>query len=483
MQPDRQRILNPAKTFSIALLLCCITLAGCGKEPRLSTHSPDAIRFYNDGVVLWEKFYYGEAITALHRSLSLDSAFAMAWMRLAVVHSWIKNDSEASVNMARAVAYSPHVTQREQLLIRMWNYRLHFALHEAMLTADSLIWLYPDEKEAYVFRGNLYELNQKLDSSIQYYKKAIAIDTAYAQAVMYLGYAYSAGGQQEEAIEQMDRYIRLAPDAADPRASYADLLLRVGRYDDALAQYEKSLALKPDFWYSANQIGEVYSLLGRLRAAGEQYHRAVKMLPPSRQLDASLRARDAGLEFRRGKTDEAIRQYSEALAIDSNALDAAFGLAYALSKQKQFNEARVVADRIKAEFERKNLSQTQIMSGYYLMKSRLLTDEGRLDEADSLCRNALEFASPLARPQVYRQFAEIRLRQRAYDAALDACEEALRINPNSPDGLLTLTRVYHAAGDRRLTEEIGGRLLVLWKDADPDFQNALEAQKLAGPGK
>ena len=462
------------------LILCAIALSGCGREPKLTTRSPEAVHDYAEGVGLSEKFYFREAISALQRSLAIDSTFAMAWMRLAVVHSWIKDEPEASATMARAVSYSQRVTQREQLLIRMWNYRLHYSIHEAVASADSLILLYPDETEAYVFRGNMYELNQKLDSAIQCYKKAIEIDTSYARAVMYLGYAYSAGGQQDEAISQMDRYIRLAPDAADPRASYGDLLLRVGRYDDALDQYRKSLELKPDFWYSVNQVGEVYSILGRLHEAEEQFHRGLNMLPQNRQLEAALLSRDATLNVRRGRPAEAIHQYEQALAIDTNAIEVAFGLVYALSKERRFGEAGQVAERIKQELDRKNLAQTQVMSGYYLMQARLLTEQGLLAVADSVCRAALEYASPLTRPPVFRQFAEIRLREKSFDAALDACEEALVINPNSPEGLLTLTRVYRAMGDKRLTQEIGGRLLALWKNADADFQNLLEVRRLVG---
>ena len=72
--------------------------------------------------------------------------------------------------------------------------------------------------------------------------------------------------------------------------------------------------------------------------------------------------------------------------------------------------------------------------------------------------------------------ATIRLRSKEYEAALDACEEALRVTPNSPGSLLTVLKVYHAKGDRTMTKEIGDRLLGFWKDADPDFQPLQEVR-------
>lgn len=99
-------------------------------------------------------------------------------------------------------------------------------------------------------------------------------------------------------------------------------------------------------------------------------------------------------------------------------------------------------------------------------------------EALAVCDSALDHSSPLTRGVVYRQVAEIRLEQRQYEGAFDACEEALRANPNNPDALLTLMKVYHAKGDLRMTHEIGGRLLEFWKNADADFRYLGDVKKM-----
>jgi len=44
--------------------------------------------------------------------------------------------------------------------------------------------------------------------------------------------------------------------------------------------------------------------------------------------------------------------------------------------------------------------------------------------------------------------------------------------------LLTLARVYHKQGDVRMTREVGERLRLFWKDADPDFKDAAELKRL-----
>jgi tetratricopeptide (TPR) repeat protein len=363
----------------------------------------------------------------------------------------------------------------------MWDSRLHFDTKAAAEAADSLISLYPDEKEAYLFRGNLFEMNKNFDGAIRSYQKAVDLDTGYALAVMSLGYAYSAVNEQEKAVSQMQRYIRLAPEAADPLASYADLLVRAGRYEEALGQYRKSLQLKPDYWYSVREIGRVYATMGRLREAGEQFHRAAQLLPRSRQMEASILAADAYLDFHRGKYEDAIRQYTEALRMDTVNDDAAFGMVYALGKLRRFGEAMQTVEGITREFERRHLSGSVAMLGFHLMRARLLTEEDSLAEARAACRQALDFSTALTRGVVYQQFARIHLKEKALEPALDDCEEALRINPNAPETLLTLTEIYRDKGDLRMTREIGGRLLELWKHADADFVELSILKHLLSP--
>jgi tetratricopeptide (TPR) repeat protein len=446
----------------------------------VTTNSAEAKRFYEEGVAQWQKFYYSEAKAAFERALRADSTFAMAWGRLALVNAGTENEPQAKMDMDRAIKYSKTATKKEQLFLRMWDHRVHYRSRESAAVADSIIMLYPKEPEAYLFRGTLYEMSKNFDAAIRVYQQAVALDTSYAIAIMSLGYAYSSQGEHEKALSYMDRYIRMAPDAADPRASYADLLFRIGRYDEALQQYRKSLELKPDYWYSLVNIGEIYATLGRLNEAEKEYHQGFNALPQSSQINVAHLAADAGLNMKRGKSADALRQYSEALMIDSTSGAAIYGLVLARIKLKDFKNIDPLIDRIMQVLESRNLKESQAMRMFYLTKAKLFTAQHKLHEALAACDDALEYSSAVTRGSVYGQIAEIRLKENSFEEAFDACEEALRANPNFPDALLTLARIYHAKGDRRMTNEIGERLLDLWRDADPDFQNLIEVRRLMG---
>ena len=465
----------------ILILLCSGVLAGCGHEKKLTTSSPEAARLYHEGVAYWERFYYAEAKASFEHALGYDSTFAMARCRLAMIDAATGNLAAAQDQMARAMRLSAPVTQREQLFISMWHHHLNYDNARAADAADSLLRLYPDEKEAYLFRGSLYEeMEKNLDAAIGFYQKAVDADSNYAQAVMSLGYAYSSLGDQQKGLEQMQRYIRLAPDAADPRASYADLLVRAGRYDEALEQYQKSLELKPDYWYAIRETGNVYAILGRLEEAAQELHASLRLLPGGPSIEAQHLLVDGQLNMLRRKYEDAAEEFRGALRIDSLNFSAHEALTYALGKLKKFPECREALAQISAELKTRHLLNSIAMVPYHLARAAVLTDEGSYADALAACDSAMEYAPPLTRADVARQKAETHFAQGALEEAIDDCDQALEVNPNRPIVLLTLAKVYHRKGDIRMTVEIGSKLLALWAGADKDFEDRNELLRLLG---
>jgi tetratricopeptide (TPR) repeat protein len=452
-------------------ILFLVLLAGCSRpQEQITTSSEKARQEYVRGFDLYEKFFYGEAIEAFKQSVADDPGFALAWCRLAVVLREFGETGPADSAMARALALSGKVTGSEQMLIRMHFARSKYDFRTAAAVADSLIERYPNLREPYLIRGVLYRSNQNLADAIRMWEKALKIDSSYSLAVMWLGYGHSEQGDAKRGIEYMQRYIRMVPNAADPRASYADILMRVGEYDEAFAQYQKALELQERYWYSYMRMAEIYSLKGRLKAAEKSYAEYASVLPQNARLKGEVLVNEASVADLRGDFTAAEQKLTEALALDSTNGKAAYRLVYLLARQKKFKPAEQVAEGIGRFLAEHNLLGSSDMMNYNLLRASLLEGQGKYAEALIACDSAVQYASPLTMADVFRMTALVHLGNKEYEEALDAAEEALRLAPNHPMLLMTVLKVYSARGDARMTREIGGRLMDFWKDADPDFR-------------
>jgi tetratricopeptide (TPR) repeat protein len=390
------------------------------------------------------------------------------------------DQANARKQIALAMKLATRTTRYEQLLIRMWSYRVENQFTNVAAVAESLIALYPDEPEPYLTRGQMYEVAKNLEGAVGMYRRSIEVDTGFALGVMSLGYAYSSLGDQEKAVTYMQRYIGMAPGAGDPYASYADLLLRAGRYDEALEQYRKSLEVKPDYWYSFQQIGRIDLMLGKLTEGRAQVEHAVSLIPQSPALKSAMTRVDGELALLRGRYPEAVTLFEEAAASDSTDFEAASKLGYTLGRMKRFDDAHQWLDRAAAVIEERRLTETDAMLGLALLRAEVLREEGKREEALDECLKALDNSVPLARGSIYREIARIHLDGAEWEAGLDAVEQSLAVSPNHPSTLFTLAKIYHGMGDKRMTREIGERLLALWKNADQDFQDCNDLLRLLG---
>jgi tetratricopeptide (TPR) repeat protein len=469
------------RTIKAAVMGCIIVLvAGCNTDARWSTNDPAALAWYHKGVLAWQRFLYNEGFAAIDSAIARDSSFALAWGRRALLQYYTGDQNSAKATVAHALLRAAGATPRERDMIQLWSARINDQRAREAALADSLIGLYPDDPELYLFRGQAYEADRSYEAAVRMYTQSVERDTGFALGVMSLGYAYSTLGEQEKAVEYMQRYIHMAPDQPDPRASYADILVRAGRYDEALEQYSAALAIKADYWYAVREIGTVYLIKGRLKDAERQFEEALAMLPSGTPIEAAMLRARGTLDIQRGHYGDAVARFRAVLLVDSSFVNQAYQLSLALSKLGRFGEAHEVIDSAHAEILRRGLERTQLMEVFHLMRARVATEEVRLDTAEAACLEALELANPLTRGRVYIHLARVRLAQKDWDGALDAIESALAVNPENPDALLTLTTVYARMGDKPMAKEIGQRLLTLWRDADSDFRPLMELQHTLG---
>ncbi len=235
-----------------------LSLPGKPKRDRavadVTTHSPEAYRYYLEGIDYFNKVYFTEAEKSFKKALEFDSTFAMAYFRLARV----KEGEEQKKLVDKAVEYSDKVSKKERFFIKILQADLAGDHEHCLEGLQKMAEHYPEDKEVFEWLGHHYFGMRQFEEAIPYYHKAIEIDPLHKLAYNTLAYTYNEVGDFEKSIWAINKYISLAPDEANPYDSRADLYAYNGKIDQAIESYKKALEKKPDFYVSLKKLGHMY---------------------------------------------------------------------------------------------------------------------------------------------------------------------------------------------------------------------------------
>lgn len=139
-----------------------------------------------------------------------------------------------------------------------------------------------DKKEAWNLFQRAYEHQMKgdLEEAVRLYKKSIETHPT-AEAYTFLGWTYSFMGRLDEAIEECHKAIAQDPDFGNPYNDIGAYLIEKGQFDEAIPWFEKAMQAKryesPAFPHL--NLGRVYERKGRWNDAIESYKQALALNP------------------------------------------------------------------------------------------------------------------------------------------------------------------------------------------------------------
>lgn len=316
----------------VAFLLCAAASVAAaqtdGKIP-ITTRSADARALFLRARALSETLKSHDAHALFAQAVAIDPAFAMGEYYLA---STAPTAKELSAHLQKALTLAGTASPGERLTIRILEARQHADRALARQLAESLVVLYPRDERAHGALGLQYAARQEYTKEIDEYQKAIALNPQYSIAYNQLGYAYRSVGNTSAAETAFKQYIALIPNDANPYDSYAELLMKAGRFDESIAQYKKALSIDEHFGASYVGIAADHMYAGRHAAAVatvQDYYRVAR--DDGERRTALLT--EAMIHVDHGATDDAHgaleRSYHIAHAAGDTANMAADGIAIA----------------------------------------------------------------------------------------------------------------------------------------------------------
>jgi tetratricopeptide (TPR) repeat protein len=289
-----------------------------GKVP-ITTSSDEARGLYLRARDLAEKLRVTDAHRVYEQAVAKDPSFALAYVGLANTAGTTKEFIDAT---KRAASVAGNVSEGEHLIVKGLEAGLKGDPAQVLASYTSLVRLFPDDERAHMLLGAAHFGRQEYEDAIREFGKAIAINPSFSPPYNQLGYAYRFIDKYDEAEKAFKKYIELIPDDPNPYDSYAELLMKTGRFEDSIASYEKALAIDGHFLNSFVGIGNDYLFMDKpeqARAAFAKMAAAARTTGERRQAHFWM----AASYVHEGATDQAIAELKKEYALADAEHDAA----------------------------------------------------------------------------------------------------------------------------------------------------------------
>ena len=310
--------LAAVAALAVPALAVAANTASKDKIP-ITTSSEEARQLYLKGRDLAEKLRATDARVLYVQAAAKDNTFALAHLGLANTAGTAKEFFDA---LGQAVALSGKVSEPERLLIAGVDAGAKGDVTRQRESFTKLAAAYPNDERAHNFLGGYYFGRQEYAAAVAEYEKAIAINPSFSQPYNQMGYAYRFLYKYPEAEKAFKKYIELIPGDPNPFDSYAELLMKMGRFEESIQNYEKALSIDKNFVASWVGIGNNRMFMGQ----GEKAREAFARLTAVARNDGEKRLAlfwTAMSYVHEGATDKAIAEVQKAAAVAKAAGDKA----------------------------------------------------------------------------------------------------------------------------------------------------------------
>jgi len=275
-----------------------------------STTSPEAYRYYLEGIEYQNRFFNTEARGAFKHAVQIDSTFAVAWMRLAQQLS----GQEWQAARDKAERFMNFASPRDRVMIQAY---LAQANGDNKTSGDLMreaAARYPDDKEILYSLAVSYSNIDERQLAITTLHRALELDPGFKTGWNQLAYVFMRHELPDSALRAVNKYIELAPDEPNPYDSKGDILAYLGQLDSAIVYYNRALEIRPEFtMQTVTKLGIANMLQQNYDEAGRLFRKA---MGSSNSIERQLaRTQWVNLLIYQGRL-------KEALAANRNALDA-----------------------------------------------------------------------------------------------------------------------------------------------------------------
>jgi tetratricopeptide (TPR) repeat protein len=455
----------------LPVLLCASSVfawSGAGVPPEngkipITTSSTEAKQEFLKGRQLADNLQLTNSLNHFDKAVVLDPDFASAYLARAAASGTAK---EFFDYLHKAVAHADAASEGERMMILAAEAATSGNAVKQKECLEKAVQEYPADERAHLALGNYYFGQQRYRDAIDQYKRSIDLAPDYAGAYNILGYAYRQVEDYPEAEKVFKRYTELIPNDPNPHDSYAELLMKMGKFDESIANYRKSLAIDPHFVASYAGLAMNYLQKGMPMEA----EKALDQLGAKARNDGERRTAIFGrvvLYADAGKFDQALKELDRQFALSEKDRDAAqMATDYTfrgnvLVEMGKYDEARKAYEKSLQVMENSNLSakvkeNARLFHHYSLVPVEI--GKGDLNSASAEAETFRKGAASNNNPNQIRLAHElaglIALAGKDYAKAISEFKES---NLQNPYNLYRLGLSFEGSGEKAEAKEYFGK--------------------------
>lgn len=442
--------------YALLIFACSVSysLTAQNKEVPVTTSSRDALNFFLTGREKFENQETAVAASLFDKAIEKDPSFAIAYVYRAESGGGFNVFRQ---NLDKAVSLADKVSPGERLEILNFQAFADGNWQKQKEYLDQLLSTFPVDKRVQVLAGEQFYNINDFQNALAHFSKAKEIDSNFAPAFNMIGYCQSALNNYPAAEEAFKTYIKLLPDKPNPYDSYAELLLKMGKYDESIAQYKKALEKDPLFITSLAGIGNNYIFKGDNTTARKYFQDYYDKSPNvNGKFDALYQM--ATSYIHEGKPEEAVKIFDEYRALAekeklvTNEINSYAYQGFTLSQAGNPKEGKEYFEKGIELLGKSDLpagTKENLIVNSMLWRFYYLTVNNELDKAQAqseLCRSRIESKNnPEKEPFFNTLLGIFELKKGDYDQAIKYFSVGDKQNPLT---WYYTAQVYSKKGDK-----------------------------------
>lgn len=208
-------------------------------------------------------------------------------------------------------------------------------MDSALQAFERAVAINPMLSESRANLGNVYLKKNLVAKAIGEYLAALQINPHDARTHNNLGNAYTQRGTLNYAVSEYLRSIDLDPNFVDAYKNLAIVYVKQERYGQAIAQLNKAIYMTPEDAGCYSQMGDVYSQMGDYEQAIAQFKKALKTKPDMVEAHYGL----ATCFNKLGMVEDEIWEYKQVLTAKPDMVAALINLGNAYFGQAKYDAA------------------------------------------------------------------------------------------------------------------------------------------------